>query len=93
MIDSKNTFVASIDSFKSNSFLTFNTESFTKQEFLTSNSSASSQTVDQVATLTPVLDVITPLTVTPVIVMCGDGVVDVTEQCDDQNNIDGDGCS
>jgi len=25
--------------------------------------------------------------------VCGDGVVDVGEQCDDMNNIDGDGCS
>jgi len=31
--------------------------------------------------------------VTNYVVLCGDGIVDEVEQCDDGNNIDGDGCS
>ena len=35
----------------------------------------------------------TPEQVTHVCIPCGDGIVDSGEQCDDGNNIDGDGCS
>ena len=31
--------------------------------------------------------------VTNYVVLCGDGIVDEAEQCDDGNNVDGDGCS